>query len=414
MAFVLVCCIDSTMCFIYISNVFLVFHSEHYMKKIIFSLVAVATLSVIPSISQAETRFLIETSNGQKSCLWQNGGYTDCVSPEVVRYDVDTPDGVMKCLWQNNSYVDCIPSAAYNDEASGLSTEADSAAVENESTTIAADEVTDIVENGAVSVENMSEENSASSDVDNINVGTQSEFEQYIYDNNQYEQNNIQGNEYEEQSYDGQYEQYEEQSYDGHYEDQYHYEEAEQYEYSYYNTGLDSGLTYGVGLGWFGHVYDGDDWLDAFALSVDAGYKWKYVGLELDFDISFGGEDKADSFLFTYSFTPMVAAYIPFGVICLHTIGFGVGWSGWSRDHDYFTIDSIEDIDKKSHIDKTFYSGANRGSNMSLKLYYRFDIDVDHFFFGLELSWIPYIETGENSDIVNNLIGLSLRIGGLD
>lgn len=405
--------LDSVLRFIYMWNAFSFFLNLGFnMKKIILSLFAVVTMSVIPSISQAETRFLIETSNGQKSCLWQNGGYSDCVNPEDVRYEVETPEGVMNCLWRDGAYVDCISTDATNADASASNTGADGDSVANETSAVAAEEAAEVADSTPAAVENsVDAETAAAIDASNNGFDEQANNEQYIYDQEQYDPNNMQYDEYSDQLNDGQYEQY-----DGQYDEQseqyddQQYNETEQYDYLY-NTGLDSGMTYGIGLGWAGHVYDSNDWLDTFALSLDVGYKWEFAGLELDFDMSSGSEDKVDALLWTFSITPMIVAYIPFGVIALHSIGFGLGWSGWCRDNDYVTDD---DSVSRDHIDKTYYSGKlNSGTNMSLKLFYRFDIVMDHFFLGLELSWIPFLETGNNKDIVDNLIGLSLRIGNL-
>ena len=189
---------------------------------------------------------------------------------------------------------------------------------------------------------------------------------------------------------------------------------------------IPSGLTWGIGFGWFGQVYEGKSEENGFSFGGDIGFKTKHFGLSADLDISVSPTDKKFEDLWTFSFSGLLMMYFPLTYNIEQTIGFGVGYTGWSLDYEYTThtlhynwYDGyyVEDRDHSKTIDS--------GGWLSLKLKGRLDIVADDVVVGLEILWIPWINTDKKGKvredgtrekaktIVNNIIGIQLHIGGI-
>jgi hypothetical protein len=105
--------------------------------------------------------------------------------------------------------------------------------------------------------------------------------------------------------------------------------------------------------------------------------------------------------------------YIPFADDIMQTIGFGIGYTGWSLDYEYTEYSLDYDWWTGYYVTENNYDEViDSGGFLSLKLKARLDFIFDEFTLGLEVDWIPWLDIDNQGKIVNNIVGLQIHLGG--
>lgn len=174
-----------------------------------------------------------------------------------------------------------------------------------------------------------------------------------------------------------------------------------------------NGLTYGFTFGWFGQVSDGKSQENGFSFGGNLGFKYNWLGLSLDMDFSVNPTEKQHENIWTYSFSALLMGYIPFADDIMQTIGFGIGYTGWSLDYEYTEYSLDYDWWTGYYVTENNYDEViDSGGFLSLKLKARLDFIFDEFTLGLEVDWIPWLDIDNQGKIVNNIVGLQIHLGG--
>ena len=369
------------------------------MKKVILCVLSVVCLVPFTASAQEQARVTVDMPNGKNSCLLVDNALVDCVPVEPQREIIQTSAGAMSCILDNGSYVDC--------QMVGDSSAAAPAAT---------DTPVDVMPGSEVDA-------NASADVlpENLNPADEQPLEQTgdmnavvnegdaVYsepipleavapeDNPAYvppeqpapEQTASEA--VEPSSYSGGGLSYWDNDYD-----------------------IMTGITYGMSLGWFGQVSKGNLEENGFSFGLDIGYKGAHFGVSFDCDLSVSPTEEKFHDLWTYSFSGLIMTYWPFADGIAQTIGFGVGYTGWSLDYEYTTRSLAYDwYDDVYYVEENNYSSTvDSGGFLSLKLKARLDFFLDDLIIGFEFDWIPWLDTDNNGKIVNNIIGIQLHIGG--
>lgn len=175
-----------------------------------------------------------------------------------------------------------------------------------------------------------------------------------------------------------------------------------------------SGLTYGFSFGWFGQFFEGKNEENGFSFGGNVGYKGPYVGFSLDMDISVSPTDRKFEDIWTYSISGLLVGYIPISDSFMPTIGFGVGYTGWTLDYEYTSYGLGYDWYNGYYVTEDNYDRVlDSGGFMSLKLRCGLNFTFDDFLFGLEVDWIPWLDLDNGAKIANNIIGVQLSFGGI-
>ena len=348
--------------------------------KHLFLISAVSFFVIVcaPPTWAQEARILVDTPNGQNSCVFgADGSLTDCRPVEAqVRQIVDTPDGPMDCLWKNSGYSDCRPSEVEPQQPVNTSE------AENYDNT------------------------DAPYDSSMTRANVQEEYPQEEYPQEGYPQE-----EYPQETYPQ----------EGYPQEEYNQPApAVQTQYStlsYWDNDYDIpwGLTWGIGFGWFGQVYQGKSQENGFSFGGDLGFKGDHFGVSLDMDISVSPTDEKFKNLWTYSVSGLFMMFFPIDYGIEQTIGIGVGYTGWTLDYEYTTHTLHYNWYDGYYIKDNDYSRTiDDGGWLSLKFKARMDFVIDSLVLGFELVWIPWLDTDRKGKIVNNIVGLQLHIGGIE
>ena len=340
------------------------------MKKLVASMLCVLSGGLlVMADAQADDRIVVDTPNGQQSCLFVDNALVDCVPVEELRYLVDTPNGQMGCLWQDGAYVDCQPVPA--EEVPEVSdVQPDPGVMDRAQAPVESEP--QIEDQPGGQIDSVSEPMSE----------PQPEYQPVVVEQQPVSEAPASSSDSSFGWWDNDYD-------------------------------MPGGLVFGFSLGWFGHVYRGESTENGFSFGGNIGFKTVHFGFTMDIDLSVSPTDKKFHDLWTYSFSGMLMTHLPLTYGIEQTIGFGVGYTAWSLDYEYttqslhynwYTGYYIKEEDHSKNIDN--------GGWLSLKLKTRMDCVADDFVLGLEFDWIPWIDT-KTSKIVNNIIGLQLYIGGL-
>jgi hypothetical protein len=123
--------------------------------------------------------------------------------------------------------------------------------------------------------------------------------------------------------------------------------------------------------------------------------------------------EKQHENIWTYSFSALLMGYIPFADDIMQTIGFGIGYTGWSLDYEYTEYSLDYDWWTGYYVTENNYDEViDSGGFLSLKLKARLDFIFDEFTLGLEVDWIPWLDIDNQGKIVNNIVGLQIHLGG--
>ena len=191
----------------------------------------------------------------------------------------------------------------------------------------------------------------------------------------------------------------------------YHYDEPTYWENDF---GIPNGVTWGIKLGWFGHVSDSKLVENSFSFGGEIGGKWTHFGFLVDCDASIKAMEQIYHDFWTYSVHALFMIYLPTTYEREFTLGFGIGYSGWSLDYEY----------SERPIDYNWYSDVyadhiaegnpvKKGDFLSLKLKARYDFVFEDMVIGFEFDWIPWLDVKRGGKLVNNLIGLQFYFGGI-
>ena len=240
-------------------------------------------------------RITIDSEEGQMSCIFDGIDYADCVPIDQVHYLVDSENGQMACKWLNGNYGDCIP---YGDtsvsESSNVYDPAEQSYVESQANV--QQHKSQFVNPTPTQIETVTQENSAQE-----NSVQQTEVQQ----------NNTPQTTYSSSSSSSLY-------WDDDYE-------------------IPNGLTWGVTIGWFGQVQDGDNSLNGLSFGCDLGGKGTHFGGSLDLDLSVNPTEKKFENFWTYSVHGMFMTFWPFTEGMEVVAGIGAGYTGWTLDYEYST-----------------------------------------------------------------------------
>lgn len=334
------------------------------MKKHLISALfgAAVALTGMNAAWAQDDRVIVDSEEGQLSCLFDGVDYSDCVPLDQLRYLVDTQDGQMACLWQNGEYVDCEPygepeyvqdnNNSVNDD-SGYS-------------------------NGVYNLQTNSQQSGRvvkRSEIANENQANSSDSQASYSSSSS--------------------------SSSGYWDD---------------DHGIPNGLTWGLTIGWFGQFYEGNNSQNGLSLGGDIGGKWTHFGVSLDFDISVSPTEKRFENFWTYSFHGLFMTFWPIAEGIEVTAGLGVGYTGWTLDYEYtqkyLNYDWYNDV---YYVDDEYHSqNIDSGGFMSLKFKARIDFVFDSTTLGLEFDWIPWLDTKNSGKLVNNIFGIQLHVGGIE
>ena len=293
------------------------------------------------------TRVVIDTPNGQNSCIMENNTLTDCVPVNSARYEIVTSKGRVSCLRQNGSYVDCKPVTEVQAVPEGTGA-ADAAVLPNDSGAAA----------NALPAEAQADTSS-------------------IYD---------------------------------------HPEMDEEYKPSYWDNdyGIPNGLIWGATIGWFGEFYKGSNDINSLSFGGNVGWKYRHFGFSVDGDFAYcelNGHKGLD--YWTMGIAGLLMMYLPLTDGIAQTIGFGIGYTGWSVDENWTTYSIGHSWLTGYYVEENDYTRTiEEGGFLSLKLKARLDVYIDDMLVGIEFVWIPWIDTDRKKDkIINNVIGIQLDVG---
>ncbi len=191
-----------------------------------------------------------------------------------------------------------------------------------------------------------------------------------------------------------------------------YYQEPTYWENDY---AIPNGFTWGFSMGWFGQVDDGGLAENSFSFGGDIGWKWSHFGFSVDCDLSVAFLDQPYQDLWTYSFHGLFMTFLPFDYGNEFTLGVGLGYTGWSLDYkrenklNYHWYNDAYYSDN-SNVEKVIDSG----DFLSFKLNARLDFVFDEMVVGFAFNWIPWLDVKHGGKIVNHIVGLQFRIGGIE
>ena len=354
------------------------------MKKAIICVLSCIFLFPFAASAQEQARVTVDMPNGKSSCLLVDNALVDCVLVEPQREIIQTSSGAMSCILENGSYVDCRMV-----EGAGDATEpATPDDMVNDVSAVPAEGTFNPADSGTESVPYEGE--SAYSEPIPLEPVAPEDNPAYVPPDTV---EPVQASAPSSESGSSHSSSF------GYWDDDY---------------GIENGLTYGMSLGWFGQVSKGKLEENGFALGFTLGFKYMHLGLSLDMDISVSPTDVKFHDLWTYSFSGGLMLYLSFEEGIAQIIGFGVGYTGWSLDYEYTTHSLAYNWYDGYYVKENDYSRTvDSGGFLSLKLKARMSFFLDDMEIGFEFDWIPWLDTDKNGEIVNNLIGIQLYLGGI-
>ena len=348
--------------------------------------------------AEAQERIIIDTPNGQNSCILSNNALSDCIP--VQRVTIDTPNGQNTCLLINDALSDCVPVSPLGSQSETVP-----------------QSTPDLGEQYDVSQQYQSDGNMIQDDNNGYNQPLSdpqepeyaSEPQDYATDPQQdYQNDAVPQNQVEDQRItEGQISQSTDNSYN----------DSSNSSFGYWDNDYDipNGLTWAVTIGWFGQVASGKLEENGLSVGVDLGYKWTHFGFGGDFDISVSPTEKKFHDIWTYSVHGMLMAYFPIDYFIEQTFGFGIGYTGWSLDYEYSTYGLGYNWWDGYYVEERDYSKTiDDGGFLSLKLKARLDFILDDLVIGFEFVWIPWIDTKKHGKLANNIVGLQFVLGGIE